>query len=139
RNVLIPESIATPIVELFDVLPSAWQRLNPDGLHTWELRPAVNGQPGNRALWMNFYDYEDNEGEVDVFLSPVIDLSEHSAALLLFDVAHAQYQNSNDGLKIVVMNNCDADINNGETIYSRFGEELATAAKLNESYSPLGA
>jgi hypothetical protein len=139
RDVLIPESITTPIVESFDELPLSWQRLNPDGLQTWELRTAVNGQPGNKALRLNFYDYEDNEGEVDVFLSPVIDLTNAPAALLLFDVAHAQYQNSNDGLKVVILNDCKADPNSGETIYSKFGDQLATTAKINEPYAPLGA
>lgn len=139
RNVLIPESADIPIVESFDVMPTTWQQINPDGLNTWEWRTVVNGQPGNKALKMNFYDYEDNEGEVDVFLSPVIDLTDAPAALLLFDVAHAQYQNSNDGLKVIILKNCDADINNGETIYSKFGDQLATAGKVNEPYSPLSA
>lgn len=139
RNVLIPESIATPVIESFDAIPESWQILNPDGLLTWELRSAINGQTDNKALRMNFYDYEDNEGEVDVFLSPVIDLTNAPAALLLFDVAHAQYQNSTDGLRVVVLTNCDADIAGGGTVYSKSGDELATAGKLNEAYTPVGA
>ncbi len=136
RSVFVPETAPTPVLEKFELFPDHWQLFNPDGLYTWQIVPANNGEVGNTAMKLNFYDYEDNEGEIDVLLSPVIDLTNAPAALVLFDLAHAQYQNSKDGLKIVVLSNCNADVTQGQVIYEKYGSDLATAGKMNESFSP---
>src|SRR5690606_22523627 len=136
RSVFVPETASTPVHEQFGSFPDHWQLFNPDGLYTWEIVPAINGEAGNTAMKLNFYDYEDNEGEIDVLLSPVIDLSDAPAALVLFDVANAQYQNSKDGLKVVVLSNCNADVTQGQVIYEKYGSDLSTVGKINEGFTP---
>ncbi len=135
RSVFVPETASTPVHEQFGSFPDHWQLFNPDGLYTWEIVPAINGEAGNTAMKLNFYDYEDNEGEIDVLLSPVIDLSDAPAALVLFDVAHAQYQSSKDGLKVVVLSNCNADVTQGQVIYEKYGSDLSTVGKMNEGFT----
>lgn len=139
RSVFVPETASTPVLEQFGSFPDHWQLFNPDGLYTWDIVPAVNGEAGNTAMKLDFYDYEDNEGEIDILLSPVIDLTNTPAALVLFDVAHAQYQNSKDGLKVVVLSNCNADVTQGQVIYEKYGSDLSTAGKMNEAFTPQAA
>src|SRR5690606_11589945 len=139
RSVFVPETAPTPVLEQFGSFPDHWQLFNPDGLYTWDIVPAVNGEAGNTAMKLDFYDYEDNEGEIDILLSPVIDLTNTPAALVLFDVAHAQYQNSKDGLKVVVLSNCNADVTQGQVIYEKYGSDLSTAGEMNEAFTPQAA
>ena len=75
---------------------------------------------------MDFYNYEDNFGEIDLLLTPVFDLSPEPVALLLFDVAYARFQNDNDGLKVVVLSDCNTDITQGTIIYDKSGIALQT-------------
>jgi hypothetical protein len=69
---------------------------------TWQhATTPLNGT--NKALKMEFFNYEDNLGEIDLLITPVINLTSEPAALLKFDVAYSQYQSSNDGLKVVLL------------------------------------
>lgn len=136
QSVLVPLSLPTPIVENFNDLPERWISTNPDGLFSWEIASVPIGTTPNKALLMNFYDYEDSEGEIDLFITPLIDLTEVPVALLLFDVAHARYQSSNDGLKIYVFENCSNNINEAQLVYDKAGASLATTPDLNTAFVP---
>jgi hypothetical protein len=139
RSVVVPPSAETPLVESLESVPPEWRILNPDGIFTWENVVAPNANPANRAMSMNFYDYEDNEGEIDVFLSPVIDLSTAPVGILVFDYAYAQYLSSRDGLRIVVLTDCNTDVTKGTVVFSRSGNQLATTSARNEPFVPSSA
>jgi hypothetical protein len=139
RTVLVPATVATPVIETFDEIPAEWTSRNPDGVFSWELANVPVGINPNTALEMNFYDYEDGEGEIDLLISPVIDLSDVPVALLLFDVAHARYKTSNDGLKVYLLSECNSDINSGVLIYDKSGSTLATTADSNTAFVPTTA
>jgi hypothetical protein len=139
RTVSVPATISTPVIETFDDVPSEWSTANPDGLFSWEVADVPVGINPNKALQMNFYDYEDGEGEIDLLITPVIDLSDVPVALLLFDVAHARYKTSNDGLKVYLLSGCNTDINNGELIYDKAGSDLATSEDQNTAFVPTTA
>lgn len=134
---VVPSFGAAPFAVNFNAMPAGWIVSNPDGQFTWEIATAPNETTSNKALKLNYYDYDDNVGEIDVFLSPVIDLSAAPAATLTFDVAYARFQLSNDRLKVVVLTNC-ADIYHGTEVYSKAGDTLRTAPGTTQPFVPSG-
>ena len=134
-TVVIPFFASTPIAENFNTQPQGWITQNPDGQITWEIATAPNNTPSNKALKLNFHDYEDNIGEIDIFLSPVLDLKSAPTATLTFDVAHARYQSSNDRLQVIVLTNCE-DRSQGTIIYDKAGDALKTAPATTNPFTP---
>jgi len=135
QDVVVPQSTSTPIVEHFDSAPTSWSIMNPDQSATWELSQTPAGGT-NGAMKMEFYNYEDHVGEIDALITPVFDLTSAPAALLKFDVAYARYQSSNDGLKVVLLNNCDRDISNGIVVYDKSGASLSTTTASSSDFTP---
>lgn len=133
----VPFITTVPFFEYFDTTPATWTIQNPDQLTTWANIAAPNGTTGNKAMYMSFYDYEE-KGVVDRLLTPVINLDGATAAILKFDRSHAKYPSSSfvDGLKIVVVNNCNSDLSSGTEIFNKFGEELATTASTANPFTP---
>ena len=138
QNVYVPASMAIPFVENFNTIPATWFIVNPDQNLTWELATTpANGT--NKALKMSFYNYEDHQGEIDLLITPTFDLTSAPAALLKFDVAYARYQSSNDGLKVVLLTNCNVDISQGIVLYNKAGQALSTTAATSAEFTPTGA
>jgi hypothetical protein len=133
--VFVPEAISAPFAENFNVLPPKWTIQNPDQQIAWQLRTAPKETTTNKALFLNFFEYEDNLGEQDIFLSPVFNLSSASVVSLVFEVAHARYQASNDQLKVIVLRNCE-DLSQGVTVFNKAGASLATATATTQSFVP---
>lgn len=136
-SVIVPAFINAPFAENFNT-PSDWIIQNPDGQITWQIVTASKEIPDNKALQLNFFDYEDKVGEIDTYLSPVIDLASAPVATLTFDVAHARFQSSNDRLKVIALINCE-DISNGTVLYDKAGDSLATAPATSMAFTPSGA
>ena len=135
QDVLIPQSIAIPFLETFATLPAAWTITNPDQFITWQLASTPpNGS--NKAIKMEFYNYEDNLGEIDLLITPVINLTSAPAALLKFDVAYARYLSSNDGLKVVLLDECNTDLSQGIVVYEKSGASLATTTSISADFTP---
>jgi hypothetical protein len=138
QSFFVSESIATPFSQDFSTPPSGWVIQNPDQLITWQLANAPKETGSNTALMLNFNQYEESYGEFDIVLSPVFDLSSAGAALLSFDVSHAQYSGSNDQLRVVVLKNCEP-LSSGTTVYNKVGATLKTTTSTNEFFVPDGA
>src|SRR5204863_348504 len=119
--------------------PEEWVNKNPDGLFAWEIDDVPIGSTANKALKMNFYDYEDSEGELDLVITPLIDLSDVPLALLMFDVSYARYKTSNDGLRVVLLSECNTTISEGVILYDKSGSALATTDDSNIAYRPTSA
>jgi hypothetical protein len=130
-------SVSTPFLENFTTLPADWVIQNPDNLFSWQIASAPDGTVNNKALFMNFSDYEESYGEFDILFSPVIDLSDEQAALLNFDIAHARSASSNDRLKVVVLKNCEP-LSAGTTVYDKAGSQLATTLPAGQTFVPSG-
>ncbi|MGC1242033.1 MAG: choice-of-anchor J domain-containing protein [Chryseosolibacter sp.] len=137
-TVIVPAFANAPFAETFNVLPPGWIIHNPDGQVTWQPVAAPNDQAGNKALKLNYFDYEDKVGEIDMFLSPVIDLSTAATARLSFEVAHARFKSSNDRLKVIVMTDCE-DINQGTVVYNKAGDSLKSVPETTSPFTPSGA
>jgi hypothetical protein len=138
-DVVVPEFIGVPFNEPFATLPSGWVINNPDGQITWQVAGAPSADPTNTALKLNFYEYEDGRGELDLLTTPVFDLSSAAVAYISFDVSHAQFLGSNDRLRVYVLTNCDDDLFNGTIVYDKAGSTLATVPGKNSPFTPTGS
>jgi hypothetical protein len=131
----IPEFTTAPFTENFETPPTKWSVDNPDEQTTWELTTAPANYQSNKAMFINFFDYEDRFGEIDIFLSPVFDLSAVPVASLVFDIAHARYQASNDRLKVVVLRQCES-VDLGTIVFDKSGAALATTTSVSDAFVP---
>lgn len=136
-TVIVPAFANAPFSEDFTTLPAGWIIHNPDGQITWQLVDAPADNANNKALKLDYFNYDDKVGEIDMFLSPVIDLSSAAAATLSFEVAHARFQLSNDRLKVIVMTDCE-DMTQGTVVYSKAGDSLKTAPSTTTPFTPSG-
>lgn len=138
QTVAIQPSIALPFFEPFNTTPTDWKITNPDQGITWTNVNAPKETNENQAMQLDFFDYNDNYGEVDILTSPVFDLSGESVALLTFDVAHARFKNSlsNDALRVVVLTGCSSDYLSADVVYYKEGAALQTVAPLNTEFIP---
>lgn len=137
-TVIVPAFGGIPFAENFSSQPAGWITYNPDGQITWQIVTAPKETLANQALKLNYYDYEDKIGEVDMFLSPVLDFSAVPAATLSFDVAHARYQSSNDRLRVIVLKDCES-YTEGTVLYDKAGDALRTAPATTSPFTPSGA
>ena len=136
QSVIVPETTSLPIIEPFTSVPALWEIINPDLKTTWELASVPNADPSNTAMKMDFFDYEDNFGEIDLLVTPVFDLSTAPVASLLFDVAYARFQDDHDGLKVIVLSDCNADVNQGTVVYDKSGAALQTRSPTTDEFIP---
>jgi hypothetical protein len=136
KSTTVPIQVSVPIVEPVDELPADWGIINADDYFTWQFAIAPSSDPDNGAMKMNFYDYEDGQGEIDLFVSPVFDLSNATQGLIRFDVAYAPYLESNDGLQVMVFKNCNIDITKADIIYAKSGTTLATKEQISSDFTP---
>ncbi|HEY0739800.1 MAG TPA: M43 family zinc metalloprotease, partial [Chryseosolibacter sp.] len=127
----------TPFSENFNSFPSKWVLHNPDGKVTWEHATAPRETPQNKAMLLNFFDYEESYGEVDILLTPVLDLTDAPVASLVFDRSYVRYVSSNDRLKIVVLEDCEP-IEDGTVVFDSAGSALRTANSVAGSFVPSG-
>jgi hypothetical protein len=132
-------TLAIPSSESFNTLPAGWTITDLDNFKPWTLVTAPNGfSATNKAMYMNFYDYEDGEGELDILTTPVIDLTNQEMAVLYFDVAYAPLSNGGgaDGLKVYLLKDCNENIYEGTLIYSKAGSTLGTTTPTGASFVP---
>lgn len=108
-----------------------WFIENPDASNTWEITSAA-AATGSKSLWLR--NSNNDDGDVDEFISSTIDLSNANAVELTFKYAFAQKASGNtDYLRIYVSSDC------GETWSVRkniSASTIATAPATSSSYVP---
>lgn len=129
----------TPFTEAFPSTPAKWIIQNPDQKYTWQNTNAANANPSNKAMKMAFYNYEDGEGEIDLLTTPLVDLSTKTVAVLTFDLAYARFNSSNDGLRVLVLENCNSDLSQATEIYNKKGSTLSTTTGTTNEFIPISA
>lgn len=139
-DLFAPYEVTPPILQDFETALSPFYRINPDFYLTWQLTDApVTGDPDNKAVYMNFYDYDLNLGTRDLLVSPIMDLNNSPEAFLSFRVAYAPYQaDSPEGLEVYVTTSCSESTEDARLIYQKTGKDLATAPSTNERFVPVG-
>ncbi len=141
KTIKLSDEIDGPIDLNFNSLPDNWIIDNPDGLIKWETISAPNGNGVNRALYMDFYDYE-NYGELDYFVSPVIDLADAQTALLNFDIAYSGYpsiESNFEGLLITASPECGDPLYESDTLFYKVGSDLRTTNSRSTEFFPADA
>jgi hypothetical protein len=137
-TVFVPAEISLPFTENFSLLSSNWTIQNPDQQITWQTVSLPGQSPSNFALALPFFDYELGLGQQDILLTPVFDLSNASQAVLYFDVANAQFDQSHDALRVIAITNCSS-VADGVQVYDKSGFELATTGQTNSYFIPNSA
>lgn len=132
----IQNSIDLPFTYNFTAFPSPWIVDNPDGGFTWERTTNLVSGQNQDLIFVRNYEYE-APGELDYFISPSINLSEYPNAQLVFEVAHAPYdqQGFQDGLKVAVSTDCGNSFDIANAIYSKSGIRLETSPPTLEEFT----
>jgi hypothetical protein len=136
-STLVPISVSLPLTESFNTvppgsLPTGWQILNPDNLITWS--NTLVGS--NYAMYMDFFDYDNQQGASDWLITPVLDLTASLVASLSFDHAYATFAGgSNDQLRVLVSTVCNFNQSPVE-IFNQSGTALATAPPTGNPFVP---
>jgi len=84
-----------------------WTIENPDYQITWDTISVPGTTSGNKAAWMNFYDYV-YMYKRDRLISPAFDLTNYHNVVLTFRHAYAQRDILKDSLIILVSDDCGA-------------------------------
>ncbi|MCS5489084.1 M43 family zinc metalloprotease [Algoriphagus limi] len=133
-NPVVQVAVSLPLSLDLSNIPSSWTIKNPDDSFTWEpTKLNISGEEED-LIYIRNYEY-DAAGELDYFISPVIDLSEYPNAQLVFEMAHAPYnqQGFQDDLIVAISADCGNTFDIPEATYQKSGTSLTTsAATLNE-------
>ncbi|GAB3220437.1 choice-of-anchor J domain-containing protein [Algoriphagus aestuariicola] len=117
--------------------PGDWVVSNPDQSMTWRNTSlTLNGQ-NQQAVYFRNYEYE-APGQYDYFISPIIDLDRYPNAQLVFEVAHAPYDQAGyeDELLISVSEDCSANFDLVDVKYQKSGVRLETSPSTIEEFIP---
>ena len=138
-TVSVPASTALPILESFNSLPSGWQIVNPDGQITWANVTAPDANASNKAMYINFNDYQD-DGVLDWLITPSFILSNPATSQLKFNRAYAQFPGeSGDELFVYALPSCSRDLSQAILLYDASGTTLATAGTTSSPFTPSSA
>ncbi|REG90394.1 M43 family zinc metalloprotease [Algoriphagus antarcticus] len=131
------QSINLPYTSDLTTFPSPWTVTNPDNLVTWEKRNLTISGNSQDVVYIRHYEYE-SPGQLDYFTSPIIDLSKYPNAQLVFELAHAQYDQAgfSDRLIIAVSQDCGNTYDLSNTPYNKAGQQLATTTATLEEFIP---
>jgi hypothetical protein len=139
QSVTVPSSTSLPVLESFNAVPAGWQILNPDGLTTWANVPAPDAVASNRAMYMDFHDY-DNQGTTDWLVTPSFTLSNALTSQMKFNRAYAQYPGeTGDELMVYALPSCSHDLSQGILLFDASGTTLATASSTSSDFTPSSA
>jgi len=139
-HVKTPAPGTLPFLENFDQIPPNWQIINPDNKLTWQSVTAPKTNTNNRAAFIDFYNNE-NEGERDYLVTPVLNFTDLQLAFLSFEYAYARYPNVNlDSLLVIVSTKCDFQFGaeGQDVIFRNGGADLATSNTTSAFYIPGG-
>ncbi|MDP2189311.1 MAG: S8 family serine peptidase [Sphingobacteriaceae bacterium] len=129
-----------PFTEDFETaepLQNGWKIENPDSARSWELFTVGGTTPGNKAMRLDFFAYNNAIGQRDRLISPPLNLSGLASASLNFQHAYRAYSASNsDSLRIRISTDCQQT---WTTILSVGGSSLATMANSTTAFVPNAA
>jgi hypothetical protein len=132
--------ISLPYRYDLQTFPGDWVISNPDQSATWQSTTLNLDGQSQPAIYIRNYEYE-APGQYDYFISPIIDLSKYPDAQLVFEVAHATYDQAGyqDELLVGVSQNCSAIFDLDHVNYKKSGIRLETAGATLEEFVPTSA
>lgn len=131
-------SEAIPYAESFEApIEGIIKIINPDLDKTWERTNKARKLPGTYSMYMNYFNYPNNEQQ-DEFLLPAVDLRNSGHPFLYFDVAYALQSATgfSDTLEVYVQDECEGTWN---LLYKKFDNNLTTAPLTTAEFRPTQA
>lgn len=128
-------SLSAPFFEgIESVLDGSIKIINPDNSKTWQRTSKARKTPGYYSIYMNYFDYPNNE-EIDEFLLPPVNTMNLNNSSLTFDVAYAIQSaiGFSDTLEIYVQPGCDAP---WQQVYKKYNPNLQTAPLTTNEFKP---
>ncbi|GAA0880234.1 hypothetical protein GCM10009119_32040 [Algoriphagus jejuensis] len=136
-NPVLQGEISLPYSFNTSSFPEQWVVTNPDQSDTWVNTNLTLDGITQQAIYIRNYEYE-APGQYDYFISPIIDLSKYPNAQLVFEVAHAPYDEAGfqEELLIAVSQDCSANFDLVNVNYQKSGERLETSPAILEEFIP---
>ena len=114
-----------------------WTIENPDNLVTWGITTVGGNGPGNKAAWMNFFNYSIPPGRRDRMISPPLNFTGASPVFMTFEHAYAnRYTTVSDSLIVLVSEDCGASWVRVFAAGERENGSLATVPKQSAEFIP---
>lgn len=128
-----------PILETLTTIPEDWVIRNDDNSITWEIANAPTDIPSNTAARINFFNYDNSNGEYDYLVSPALDLTTYTGLTLEFDLAYGPFSfGDRDGLIVAISQDCGNSFPEQHYAYFKQGMDLATAPVSAGAFVPSG-
>ncbi|MBN3034226.1 MAG: T9SS type A sorting domain-containing protein [Bacteroidales bacterium] len=90
-----------------DLSSKGWTIENPDYNITWDITTVGGTASGEKAAWMNFFDYVVPAGRRDRLISPVLSFKGSSGVYLSFEHAYAKrHVAATDSLIVYISDDC---------------------------------
>jgi hypothetical protein len=136
-NPVLQSAVSLPYAFSFTGFPAPWTIDNPDGGFTWERKSLpISGQIQD-LIFLRNYEYE-APGQLDYFISPLVNLSQFPNAQLVFEVAHGPYsqQGFQDRLRVAISQDCGNTFDLANGTYSKSGQKLETSPPTLDEFIP---
>ncbi|SFT84764.1 Por secretion system C-terminal sorting domain-containing protein [Algoriphagus locisalis] len=136
-NPILEQPVDLPYAQDLSTFPAPWAISNPDQLTTWEKRNLTISGTAQDLVSIRHYEYE-APGQLDYFISPIINLAEYPNAQLVFELAYAPYDQAGftDGLIVAVSQDCGNIFDIANAPYDKSGVELQTTAATLDEFIP---
>jgi len=144
RLVQVPFQSTFPVSADFESGEDQWMTRNFNGgSSNWALNNAPLDEAANQAFVLDLFNASNETfGNLELILSPVLNLSKVSSAELNFDYAYSPVSgNIIDGLAVAVFTECGVvfDPQNVLQDFEKYGSELATTTMKSTTFVPTGA
>lgn len=136
-NPILEQPVTLPYANDLSTFPTPWNISNPDELMTWEKRTlTLSGNPQD-LIYIRNYEYE-APGQLDYFISPIINLVQYPNAQLVFEMAYAPYDQAGftDGLMVAISQDCGNTFDLANAPYDKNGVQLQTAPATLDEFIP---
>lgn len=129
--------INLPYTFNLSTFPSQWIVNNPDQSFTWERTNITVDGVAQQAVFIRHYEY-DAAGQLDYFISPQIDLNLYPNAQLVFELAHAPYNQNGfqDEVIVAVAPDCSSEFDLINAPYQKSGTRLQTSEPTLDEFIP---
>ncbi|RIW13178.1 T9SS C-terminal target domain-containing protein [Algoriphagus lacus] len=136
-NPVLQGEISLPYTYDIGSFPGQWVISNPDKSFTWQKTSITVSGQSQPAVFIQHYEYE-AAGQYDYLISPIIDLTKYPNAQLVFEVAHAPYNQAGyqDELIVSVSEDCGANFNVTDVPYIKSGTRLETSSPTLNEFIP---
>ncbi|MEI6059271.1 MAG: T9SS type A sorting domain-containing protein [Bacteroidota bacterium] len=114
-----------------------WTIENPDNLVTWSITTVGGNSPGNKAAWMNFFNYPTPPGHRDRMITPPLNFTGTSPVFMTFEHAYAdRFTSMSDSLIIYISEDCGTSWVRIFAAGEKDNGAFATVPKQTTSFTP---